>query len=335
MLAELFFSFGTVLAGIILLLAGSVSFVPAKPAPPQVKFPLSLDRAAAGGDVTIESLPLSRPTVPLQKDNSVYLNNLTAAAAVVVDDQSDTILFSKNIPTVRPLASITKLMSALVLLDLPMDWTTTTVIAAADWDGSTHHINVGEEFTLQDLWQVALIGSSNSAVKALVRVSGLTTEEFVRRMNSKVVALNFPSLRFVEPTGLESANAANVLDTVKLLKEALRQEKIFSTLRIGEYYAKPLLADKTRRVWSTNWLLTNWIPNNFIPEHIVGKTGYTSDSGYNFTVRLTDATNHSLRIAILGALTNESRFSEARDLADWVFGHYLWPDQEGYDKLVE
>jgi len=251
-----------------------------------------------------------------------------------VDDKTNTVLFKKNIEEIRPLASITKLMSALVLADLPIDWATTTVISEDDSDGSSHHLNVGEKFTLEDLWHVALIGSSNSAINTLVRSSGLSTAEFVARMNKKAADIDF-SFHFVEPTGLNSGNVASALGVARLLKEALKVEKIYRTLQIGEYYAQPLGDPKSRRVWSTDWLLTNWIPSTFTPEEIVGKTGYIAESGYNFTVRLTDGHSHAVRAVILGSGTNESRFSEARDLAEWAFGHYLWPDQEGYDKLVE
>jgi D-alanyl-D-alanine endopeptidase (penicillin-binding protein 7) len=206
---------------------------------------------------------------------------------------------------------------------------------ADDWDKSTHHINVGEKFTLNDLWKVALVGSSNTAIEALVRISGVTKTEFVERMNAKAQAMHLNSAHFTEPTGLDSGNVANAMDTARILKEALRQDKIFSTLSLGECYIQPLDADKPRRVWSTDWLLTNWIPNDFTAENIIGKTGYINESGYNFAVRLTDKKDRIVRVVVLGANSNETRFSEARDLAEWVFKNYLWPDQEGYDKLVE
>ncbi len=336
-LIDFLFSFGLMIAGVVLLFFGSVFFGPTR-----FKFltianlPSSDIRVEArqGGDITPTTLPVSRPAVPLPKDNPVFSGAITAATALVVDDKSNTVLYKKNIEEIRPLASITKLVSALVLAELPLDWTTTTAIVADDFDGSSHHVNVGEEFTLKDLWNVALIGSSNSALKSLVRASGLSEEEFVARMNKKALDID-SSLRFVEPTGLENGNVASALGVARLLKEALKVDRIYRTLQIGEYYAQPLNKDKSRRVWSTDWLLTSWIPSNFTPEEIVGKTGYIAEAGYNFTVRLSDGHGHAVRVVILGASSNELRFSEARDLADWAFGHYLWPDQEGYDKLVE
>ena len=154
-------------------------------------------------------------------------------------------------------------------------------------------------------------------------------------MNEKAKELHLSSARFAEPTGLSGKNMANALDTAKLLIDALKFDKIYTTVQTGEYYAHPLNGKKARRIWTTNWLLTNWIPNNFKVENIAGKTGYIDDSGYNFAVSLTNEKKHSIAVVVFGASTNEGRFSEARDLAEWSFGHYLWPDDSGYENLTE
>ncbi len=329
-------SYGTIGLGVVLLFTGSVFFTSAKTTAYQ-PFPVAGIRAetGVGGDLN-QTLPVAQPTIPLLKSTSSTLTlPLTAAAVLVVDDTSNAVLYSKNPDAIRPLASITKLMTALVLLDLPVSWSSTTVITSEDWDGESHLVEVGEKYTLEDLWHVALIGSSNTAISALVRNSTVTSTQFVALMNVKAVALGLSTASFVEPTGLNSGNVASLGDTVSLLKEAIRRDKIFKALHTGEYYAAPLGAAKQRRIWSTNWLLTNWIPNDFSVENIVGKTGYINDSLYNFTVRLTDERGHALRIAVLGAATAEARFTEARDAATWVFKNYLWPGDPGYDALTE
>ena len=118
---------------------------------------------------------------------------------------------------------------------------------------------------------------------------------------------------------------ANALDTAKLLRDAVRFEKIFSALQTAEYYAKPIDSGKSKRVWSTNWLLTNWIPNNFKAEDIAGKTGFINDSMYNFVVSLTNPDKNTAIIVVMGANSNEERFSEALDLALWAFDNFTWP----------
>lgn len=326
-------SFGVMLAGVVLLFVGSVGFE-IKKNPQFLTFPQSQARAQSGGDITPAVLPQSKPTLPLKKDSAIFNVTTTAAAILVLDDQTDTVLYEKNTNVVRSLASITKLMSALVLLDLPIDWATTTVVTVSDCDSSSHHINPGEKFTLGDLWKVALIGSSNSAINVLTRASSNTPESFVELMNIKARTLGLTSARFADPTGLDSRNLANAADIAQLLKVALGKEQILSALQTSEYYAQPI-GKKLRRIWSTNWLLTHWIPSDYDKVKIAGKTGYIYDSDYNFAVRLADKNNHGVRVVVLGSASNETRFTEARDLADWVFTHYLWPDDEGYDELIE
>ena len=317
-------SFGMMLVGVFLLFANTVSFSPT--GRQWLKLPVSNPRQLIGGDAIAENLPVLRPTVPLQKNKNNFVGVLTAQSVIVVDNKTEAVLFEKNSDAIRPLASVTKLMSALVLLDLPIQWSTTTEIFETDDVGSSHIINAGEKFTADDLWHVGLIGSSNSAINALVRISGLTPTQFAARMNRKARDLQLTSAHFVEATGLDADNIASVRDVAKLLKIALQKDKILQTVQIGEYYIHPLGKDKPRRVWSTDWLLTKWVPSNFTVSQIAGKTGFINESGYNFAVHLSDNNGHAVRVIVFGASTNENRF---------IFANYLWPDQTGYDQLSE
>jgi D-alanyl-D-alanine endopeptidase (penicillin-binding protein 7) len=251
---------------------------------------------------------------------------------MVVDDQTNAVLFKKNPDEVRSLASITKLMSTLVLSELPLSMDSSTVITEDDYDPFSHHIEVGQTYTLDELWKIALVGSSNSAIRTLVRASGFNEADFALKMNEKAKALGLNTLRFVEPTGLDSRNMGTAPDVLRLLKFALKEDKISDALHLPEYYVTK--AKKKQHVWSTNWLLTNWVPNKFDKDVLVGKTGYIDLSGYNFVARIPGPKNHVLRVVVLGAATNEARFSEARDLAEWVFENYSWPDDENYNTLI-
>jgi D-alanyl-D-alanine endopeptidase (penicillin-binding protein 7) len=287
-----------------------------------------------GGDSIPAVLPVSRPRVPVLKNKDTQFGGvLTAAVAIVVDDQSNTILYKKNPEEIRSLASITKLMSALVLTDLPINWSSSTIVSDEDADPSSHHIDVGERYTFENLWKIALVGSSNSAIRTLVRSAGFTDEQFADLMNRKAEALGLNSLRFVEPTGLDSRNMGSAADILRLLKAALKVDHIAEALHTSEYFAEPLNKKTKHQVWSTNWLLTNWVPNTFDKDVLVGKTGFIDQSGYNFVVRVPGPKSHVVRVVVLGAATNEARFSEARDLAKWVFDNYAWPDDEGYDAV--
>lgn len=328
---DFFSSFGMMLVGVCLLFVCSVSFYHNS----EVKLPKSGERNWFGGDAEQHILPVSHPAVPLVQGKGEFTGKLTAVSALVVDDRTDTILWEKKSEEIRSLASITKLMSALVFLDSPIKWTTTTEIISEDDLDSSHAIEAGDKLTAEELWHIALVGSSNSAINALVRVSGWSNDEFVAKMNQKAKSLRLSSLIFSDPTGLNSGNRGNARDIIRLLKVALQQPKISATLQIGEYYAKPAGAKKQRRVWSTDWLLIGWIPSNFKPTQIAGKTGYIGDSGYNFVVRLEENEKKAVRVLILGAASNEARFTEARDLGEWAFENYAWPGDSGYDSLAE
>lgn len=317
-----------------LLFAFTVSFSPS-PKQCQYKFfPKSNPRHAVGGDVE-KTLPSSRPTVPLAKDVAQYSATFTAFSAYAIDEKTGTILYEKNSDEVRPLASITKIMSALVLMDLPMDWSSTTTVLESDCDDSSHHLAAGEIFTLEDLWSAGLVGSSNSAIRVLARISGLSHEEFLNKMNAKAKAMGFKTFYFTDPTGLDAGSVGSAREVANLLRETLRFDKISETMKISELYIQPVNKNKPRRIWSTNWLLTKWIPSDFDQNNICGKTGYIGDARYNFAVRIGDKSGHNIIVVVLGSVSNEARFTEARDIADWIFGQYLWPDEEGYDSLSE
>lgn len=323
------------LLGVGLLLAGSVKFTTG-PLRPIRAFPLSGPRlSAVGGDEATRLFPVSHPAVPLPKDEGDFTGSLTATSALVVDDATGAVLFAKNTDRVWPLASITKLMSALILAELPLSWASTTIITEADADGSSHHLEAGEEYALDDLWHIALVGSSNSALSSLVRASGLATAEVVAKMNAKARGLHLDSLRFTEPTGLSATNVGAAFDVARLLKAALKNDRVYRALSTSEYYALPRNKKERRRVWTTNWLLTNWVPNAFDKDALAGKTGFIVDSAYNFAVRLKNDSDHALRVVVLGATSSETRFSEARDLAEWSYAHFVWPDQPGYNTLVK
>lgn len=251
-----------------------------------------------------------------------FLKAFTASATYALDDESNIVLWDVSSTVSRPLASITKLMSALILTELPIPWYATTTIVKTDSDGSNTHLKVGETYSLKTLWQVALIGSSNTAINALVRMSGVSKDNFVERMNAKAIRLNLRELHFVEPTGLDSRNVGTSQDIARLLRFALKNEAIRSVLERPSVTIYPP-NEKPRIVWSTNWLLTKWIPHSFAGL-AVGKTGYTDDAGYNFTVKVGNSSGHALRIVVLGSQTPESRFIEAKLVGEWVFSHAVW-----------
>lgn len=254
-------------------------------------------------------------------DTTLSKKDSDSESILALDMQSNQILFAQKSDEVRPLASITKLVSALVLLDLPIKWNSYAKITDADCDSFSRQVIAGEVLSLHDLWNIALVGSVNSAMKALVRNSGVNQETFVALMNKKAKSLNLNSLILVEPSGLHSKNVGNAKDVAKLLKEALKSKKILNALQTGVYFAKPLHKETPKKIYNTNWLLAGWIPSDFPPGSIVGKTGFLKNIGYNLTVRMTDNKNRQIIIVVLGSKSFTSRFVKARELANWIFNN--------------
>jgi D-alanyl-D-alanine endopeptidase (penicillin-binding protein 7) len=316
-------SFGVMILGVTLVFVCTISFSSASEKE-YFKFPQAGPRNSNGMIDMDNSLPVSKPTEPIVKSDVSYAGVLTAFSAIAIDEQSDKILFEKNIDQIRPLASITKLMSVLVLLDLPLDWSSVVTVTADDYDDNSHQIKIGEVYSFQDLWYAALVASSNGSIKSLVNHSGLSEENFVGKMNIKAQEMNLSSMHFTDPVGLDSGNVGNARDTAELLRQALKFEKIKKALNTDSYVLRPQNSNEERIIYSTDLLLSNWIPNDFAKENIFGKTGYISDSRYNFAVNLKDKNKNSIIVVILGAETEALRFEEARDLAEWVFEEWMW-----------
>lgn len=277
-----------------------------------------------GGDINVEPphmLP-PPPPVPVLVGELPSSTAFSAKGIFVKDVASNKVLFSKNEYEERPLASITKLMTTLVLLERPMDWTTTTVAVGGDL--ADNHVFEGEEMTLESFWNAALIASSNRSIMTLVAASGWSEEQFVERMNQKAIELGMTGTHFFEPTGLDESNISTASDVALLLDEAVKTEKIAEAMLEKEYNLKMVGVKTPRHIWSTNWLLLGWVPQNSFTI-LGGKTGYIPAAGYNFAMKVKNDAGRELSVIILGADVHEERFTEARDVADSVYGAYEWP----------
>ncbi len=288
-------------------------------------FPFAEDTALvkAGGDVVVE--PVYVPQPPQLTGELVDASTFGAEAVLVKDVTSGKLLYEKNAYTPWPIASITKLMSALVILEKTPDWTTSTQVVADDVIDT--HMYAGDTYTLEELWRAALVGSSNKAILTLADAVGWPRDAFIARMNEKALELGMSDSHFTEPSGLDAGNVSTPSDILLLLKEALANEHIQTTVLLTEHQLYSNERKKDHHMWSTNWLMLGWITHNFA-DILGGKTGYIDASGYNFTARVSDAMGHQLDIVVLGAPAHEDRFTVLRDAGEWAFDNYTWEDEE-------
>lgn len=288
-----------------------------------------------GGDVeySFPSVP-PPPVLPALVGELPDPEKFGAKSILVKDVETGMTLFEKNAYEVRPIASLTKMMSALVMLERDIDWATSTQVVADDLIDT--HMYAGDTYTLEELWYASLVASSNKAIMTLSDAIGWNRPAFVDRMNQRATELGMGDTIFTEPTGLDQYNQSNASNLALLLDAALQQEKITNGLLTNEVSIYSAEREKKHHMWNTNWLLLGWIPNTF--EAIVGgKTGYIPVAGYNYMMHVDVGEGRILSVVVLGADSHEARFTEARDIVHSVTKNYEWPgdDREvGESKVI-
>jgi D-alanyl-D-alanine carboxypeptidase len=242
------------------------------------------------------------------------LHRIRAKAALAVDVEKGEILFEKNMEEQLPIASLTKLMTALVFLEQNpnLDDTTKVTLSDARFAGRSR-LWVGEAATLKDLLHTSLMCSNNRTTKTLVRVSGLGSKEFVARMNQKAEEIGLENTCFYEPTGLDESNQSTALDCARLLSFALTDSVVATVTSKKEYnftsfYKK---RKRTHKIANTNRLLLSSLNVK------CGKTGYNGASGWCLGTLVEDEDGTKIAAVVLGAPSNLARFREARSIIKW------------------
>ena len=236
----------------------------------------------------------------------VYARN-----AVVIDLATDKVLFEKKSEQTVPIASITKLMTALVFLEQQPDLHRAVEVTREEIRGGGHtQLWNRERVSLHDLLHMSLMNSDNVATRVLARESGLGREEFVARMNDKARDLGLPNTRFAEPTGLDNRNVSTAVDVARLLRAAADHYLIREVTTtpdyvfLGEYPGRKRTISRTHTIVNTNRLLRS---NRY--EFSCSKTGFISESGYCVATWVRDR-GRDLIAVVLGAPTNATRFAD-------------------------
>lgn len=273
------------------------------------------------------SFPVSpeRETLHLTGPSS-FQKDITAQSALVIDSESNAILYKKNIDEVRPIGSITKLLTVLTIFDLKPDWNEEVTLESGDGNVGPIIAQAGDVVSRYDLLHVGLIASSNNAIRALVRSTGLTREKFVLRMNEKAAALGLRASHFVEPTGLDKENNSTASDVARLMGTALANDEIRRITSMVSYKFRVHNTNKIRVARSTDLLLDKSLfTRSGITRVVGGKTGFIDEAGYCFVMEAEGTKKQRLIVVILGSHDHWSRFVEAVDLAAWVFKNFEWP----------
>ncbi len=238
---------------------------------------------------------------------------LKSSVALVMDQETQEVLFSKNPQAVLPIASITKLMTAMVVTEanLPLDEVLTITEDDVDTEkGSRSRLKVGTQLTRGDMLHLALMSSENRAAHALGRHYPGGLPAFVSAMNRKAQELGLNDTRYVEPTGLSSRNQSSARDLAALVSAAHQHQIIRELSTSPEYMVE--VDHQMQHFKNTNGLVNS-------PSWDIGlqKTGYISEAGRCLVMQAKLA-GRKLIMVFLDSAGRYSRIGDAERIRKWI-----------------
>ena len=252
------------------------------------------------------------PKSPARSDD-VFLRS---AVALVQDAASGETLIAKNQGAVLPIASITKLMTAIVILDAGLNLEQRVAISDEDYDhvkGTRSRLRPGTVLTRDELLLLALMSSENRAAASLGRTYPGGPDVFVAAMNAKAAALGMSDTRFVDPTGLSSSNVSTAHDLARLVAAAheyplIRQHSTRESATV-QAFGRPLGYRNTNGlVRSVNWDIG------------LSKTGYISEAGRCLVMRVR-LSSREVIVVLLDSWGKLSRVGDANRIKKWLETH--------------
>lgn len=254
-------------------------------------------------------------TVPAGSVKAPARQELASAIALLVDLKTNEVLYSSNPDSVVPIASVTKLMTAVVTLDakLPMDQQIPVVIRdVAEMRGVFSRVRVGSEISRRKMLLMTLMSSENRAAASLAHNYPGGVPAFVAAMNAKAKALGMSSTRYVEPTGLSKYNVSSARDLVKLLKATQQYpliEQASTTQENTAAFRKPnytlAFRNTNRLVYKAGWSIQ------------ATKTGFTNAAGHCLVMR-TQMDNRQVAFVVLDAFGKYTHIADAGRLKKWL-----------------
>lgn len=238
---------------------------------------------------------------------------LASTAVAVIDQTTGEVLFEKNSDAVLPIASITKLMTAMVALDAQPDLQEKLRVTEEDIDlikGTHSRLAVGTELTREEMLRLALMASENRAAAALSRYYPGGRAAFVAAMNAKAKLLGMSDTRFADPTGLTPENVSSARDLVKLV-EAAQHYPLIREFSTAEEY-RVTIRGRPQVFRNTNALVKNesW-------QIGVQKTGYISEAGKCLVMQAWLASKPVI-IVLLDSWGKLTRIGDANRIKRWV-----------------
>jgi D-alanyl-D-alanine carboxypeptidase len=263
-------------------------------------------------------MPTSSLVMPKTGNDLANMAGLSAQAYIVEDAKTGQVIIDKNADLPWTPASLTKLVTALVVLDAKIKLTKIIAITSADETlgacssgGACIKAKPGVKFTVDGLFHAALLPSANNAASALAGSTGLSVDQFAAKMNQKAASLGATGSHFNEPTGMDPQNQITAADYAKIVTAAFSNDYLRKIAGLSSY---PLRSTNNSRynqtIKNTDKLLTD------SDVQILGaKTGYLNEAKYNFA-SLIKYKGQELAVVVLGEDHLYTAFDETKLLAD-------------------
>ena len=254
------------------------------------------------------------PSASVFKDDAAGLR-LASSKAMIVNQDSGEILYAKGIDIASPIASLTKLMTAMVVLDARLDMDEKLHVTREDIDtlkGTSSRMPIGATLPRSEMLQLALMASENRAASALGRHYPGGVEAFVAAMNAKALQLGMLHSRFADPTGLNSANVSTAEDLVKMVRAAYQYPEI-RHVSTSASYSVPVNGTRAPLQYvNSNVLVRNsdWVIG-------LSKTGYINEAG-RCLVMQAEVGGQPLIIVLLDSFSKNARVGDAQKIRKWI-----------------
>jgi D-alanyl-D-alanine endopeptidase (penicillin-binding protein 7) len=250
------------------------------------------------------------------RENASRVNlNLRSHAAIVFDERDNEVIMARNAEQVVPVASLSKLMTAMVILDADLAMNEMITITQDDKDRirySKSRLRYGMQFTRKNLLLIALAASENRAALALARTYPGGTDEFVNAMNRKAQSLGLTQTRFADPAGLSNDNVSTAQELMQIVKAA----SDYPVIREFTTQTRQSITDlnSQREITFGN---TNRLVNKVAWPISLSKTGFTKDAG-NCLVMQTKINARPVIIVLLNSWGALSKYGDSNRIKKWL-----------------
>jgi len=278
----------------------------------------NLQHEAAPLNVKLTTIPdakQSESTLTLKN----YLNPrhlyLRSSSALIVDESDGAVLYDKEANKKMAIASVTKLMTAMVILDEKLDLKQKIRIKRKDRDklrGSRSRLSYGTILTRYDMLKIALAASENRAAYALARTYPGGRKAFVKAMNAKSRQLGMTKTTFKDPAGLHSGNISTAQDLIKMVMASSKYKLIKKFTTIGKDY----VTDR-RSGWKVEFFNTNRLVRRKNWDISLSKTGYIADAGHCLVME-TKIAHRPVIIVLLNSWGKLSKFGDSNRIKRWL-----------------